>query len=172
MSLTDRGTAGIPSAAVRWKSPETKAVNWRGSPCGPVRLLKAWLAQLPARDRSRMPGIHTYRPVAVQALDAETRQPIPGATVRLWYPGVEPARAPYDLFRTTGDDGIAHLHAAPYGEGGVMMEVTAKGYLFAEKDLTVEAVQAIARLIPSRRSIVVPPTWSWQCTPSRGPRSS
>ena len=47
------------------------------------------------------------------------------------------------LSGTTGVDGVAHLRAAPYGHAGIAVETTSPGYLFENKTLTVEAVQAI-----------------------------
>jgi hypothetical protein len=88
-------------------------------------------------------ALHDYRPVSVQARDAETKQPIPGAQVHISYPLTEHAVAPADSSGTTGADGVALLRAAPYGHAGIAVQATAPGYMFENKTLTVEAVQAI-----------------------------
>jgi hypothetical protein len=89
-------------------------------------------------------SFHSYRPVAVQVRDADTHQPIPDAEVRIWYPMTVPSTAPYDSCGLTGEDGIARLRAAPYGDASIVMEANAKGYLYEAKDIAVADVQAIA----------------------------
>jgi hypothetical protein len=65
-------------------------------------------------------AFHSYRPVPVLVRDAESKQPIPGAHVRISYPLMEPAYAPpADSSGPTGADGVARLRAAPYGEAGI-----------------------------------------------------
>jgi hypothetical protein len=88
-------------------------------------------------------ALHRYRSVAILATDAETHKPIPGAEVRISYPLTQPHLAPWDSAGTTGDDGIARLRAAPYGDAGILVEVHAKGYLFEQKNLSVADVQAL-----------------------------
>jgi hypothetical protein len=95
-----------------------------------------------------VPGCLTLspsRPVAVQALDAETNKPIPGAEVHLSYPLNQSPFAPADCSATAGPDGIARLSATPYGDEGVHVGVSAPGYLSEGKALTAEFVQAIER---------------------------
>jgi hypothetical protein len=75
--------------------------------------------------------------------DAETQEPISGGGVRISYPLTAPAWAPQDSVGTTGADGIARLRAAPSGDAGPLVEVTAPGYLGADKNLPVAVVQAI-----------------------------
>jgi hypothetical protein len=84
------------------------------------------------------------RPVGVLARNAETKQPIPGAEVRISYAPTPSPLAPSDSSGTTGGDGIARMRATPYGDAGVVVEVAAKGYLSEEKVLPVEAVAALA----------------------------
>jgi hypothetical protein len=86
---------------------------------------------------------HDYRPVAIQALDAETKAPIAGANVRISYPLSEHALAPYDSLGTTDQEGIVRLRAAPYDKAGAQVEASAQGYLRQEKSLTADAVRAI-----------------------------
>src|SRR5580704_490058 len=85
---------------------------------------------------------HPYRPVPVLVRDAETKEPIPGAEVRITYPFTDPELAPWDSVGRSADDGIARLRAAPYGTG-ILMEVTAPGRLSEHKDLSADAVGAI-----------------------------
>jgi hypothetical protein len=86
---------------------------------------------------------HAYRPVTVQARDAETKQPIPGAEIRLSYPLVRPSDGPWQSVGTTGGDGTTQLRAAPYGEAGIMLDVTKPGYMSEQKNYPTEAVKAI-----------------------------
>jgi len=88
-------------------------------------------------------ALHRYRPVAVLARDAETKQPIAGAEVRISYPFTPPTCAPWDSSGTTDRDGVVRLRAAPYGESGIMVDVTAKGYMFEGKGIPTEVVAAI-----------------------------
>jgi hypothetical protein len=81
--------------------------------------------------------------VSVLIQDAETKQPIADAKVHSWYPGTQSAVGPDEEHRETGKDGIAHLNLSPYGDGGVLLEATATGYMEEEKALSVAEVQAI-----------------------------
>ncbi|HEY1861862.1 MAG TPA: hypothetical protein VGG61_15990 [Gemmataceae bacterium] len=104
----------------------------------PLSCLAFLLAAVPGCQ-----ALHDYRPVSVQARDAETKQPIPGAQVRISYPLTEHAVAPADSTGITGVDGVAQLRAAPYGHAGISVETTAPGYMFENKTVTVQAVQEI-----------------------------
>ena len=88
-------------------------------------------------------AFHQYRPVTVLARDAETKKPIPGADVRISYPLTQPSLAPWDSNGPTGEDGVARLRAAPYGDAGIRIAVTANGYMSDETSLPVSAVEAI-----------------------------
>jgi hypothetical protein len=88
-------------------------------------------------------ALQAYRPVAIKVQDAETKQPIPGAVAYISYPLMHPSQAPFDSTGPTGSDGIVRLRAAPAGPAGVLVEVTAKGYLFEQKTLSIAAVEAI-----------------------------
>ena len=90
-------------------------------------------------------AFQAYRPAPILAIDAETKQPIPGADVRISYPMSQPEYAPREVVGSTGPDGIARVEAAPYGDGGIAIGVSAKGYLGADKFLTTKEVQAIER---------------------------
>ncbi|HZY85989.1 MAG TPA: hypothetical protein VFE78_14245 [Gemmataceae bacterium] len=93
-------------------------------------------------------ALYRYRDVPVLARDAETKQPIPGAEVRIYYPLTPASRAPWAASGETGQDGVARLRAAPCGDAGPRVEVTAAGYLFEGKDLPDEFVQAAASAGP------------------------
>jgi hypothetical protein len=90
-------------------------------------------------------ALHPYRPVPVLARNAETKQPIAGVEVHISYPLAQQYFSPWESIGTTGPDGIARLQAAPYGEAGIMVDVTAHGYLNEQKFLSIQEVQAIAR---------------------------
>jgi hypothetical protein len=86
-------------------------------------------------------GLLGYRPAPVLVRDAETKRPITGAEVRLSYPLRQLPVGPPDGSETTGDDGVARALAAPYGDGGIVVGATAKGYLSEEKVLSAEVVR-------------------------------
>ena len=88
---------------------------------------------------------YSYRPIAIQVRDAETKQPLPGATVHISYPLVHASQAPYDSVGATAPDGIVRLQAAPSGPAGVLVEVTEKGYLFEQKTLPADRDRAGAQ---------------------------
>jgi hypothetical protein len=89
-------------------------------------------------------AFHLYRPMPVLALDADTKQPIPGVAVNVSYPLAQQYFAPWESAGTTGQDGVARLRAAPYGDGGILVDVAAKGYMNEQKFLTKDEVQAVA----------------------------
>jgi hypothetical protein len=88
-------------------------------------------------------AFHAYRPIGVEAMDAETKKPIPGVEIKVSYPLEPSSSAPWESKDTTDSDGIARLKAAPFGRAGVMIEVSAKGYLSEQKYLSTQEVQAI-----------------------------
>lgn len=95
-----------------------------------------------------LPGcqaFYAYRPVPVLTIDAETRQPIASAEVRISYPASRPPYVPAESLGPTGPDGLARLKAAPHGEGGIMIEANANDYLGDQAFLTTDQVQAIER---------------------------
>jgi hypothetical protein len=84
------------------------------------------------------------RPLPVQVVDAETKQPIAGAGVQIVYPFTSPALASGGASGPTGRDGIARLWAVPSDNAGVTVEVAALGHLTAdEKSLSAETVRAL-----------------------------
>ncbi len=90
-------------------------------------------------------SFYSYRPMTIQARDAETGQPISGAVVHISYPLVHASQAPYDSVDATGPDGQVHLQAAPFGPAGVLVEAKAHGYLMEQMTLPVENVQDVPR---------------------------
>ena len=88
-------------------------------------------------------AFHQYRPVVIETRDAETGKPISGASVHLSYPVTNPDVAPWDDSGTTAADGTLQLRAAPYGDVGVRVDAAAAGYMAQQKNLSVEAVQAL-----------------------------
>jgi hypothetical protein len=94
-------------------------------------------------------ALHRYRPVAIQAVDAETGRPVPGADIRITYPVTASSATPAPSHGTTATDGIARLQAAPCAEGGaVHVEASAPGYLGEETFLSSVSLQAISPAKP------------------------
>jgi hypothetical protein len=88
-------------------------------------------------------ALHRYRPVIIETRDAETQKPIAGASVHVSYPASNPDLAPWDSTGTTREDGRVELRAAPYGDLGIRVEASADGYLYEQKSLASDAVEAI-----------------------------
>jgi hypothetical protein len=93
-------------------------------------------------------AFYSYRPVAVLVRDAETKKAIPGAEVRISYPMTKPSVAPWDSVEVSGEDGIAHLRAAPSGESGLRLQGTARDYLPESINVPVEAIAEIPPSVP------------------------
>lgn len=107
----------------------------------PIRRLIAMILLAAA-----LPGcqvFHAYRGVDVQILDAETKQPITGADVKISYPLETSWLAPSESKGITTGDGIAHLSATPFGRAGIMIEASAKGYMGEVKYLSPEEIEAL-----------------------------
>lgn len=79
-------------------------------------------------------------PVTVRVEDAETHEPIPGASVRLWYPLTQPSSPTRNSTATTEMNGTAQLRVVSCGNAGVMLEVSASGHLTEEKNLCSETI--------------------------------
>jgi hypothetical protein len=82
------------------------------------------------------------RPLPVLVLDADTKKPISGAEVRLSYVLAASLFAPGPGLATTAPDGVARLWAAN-GDGGVVVQAGAGGYLAEEKVVPLETLQAL-----------------------------
>jgi hypothetical protein len=90
-------------------------------------------------------ALHSYRPITVQAVDAETKKPIPGAEIRLSYPLAKSSSAPWESVATTGSDGTTQLRAAPYGDAGIQLDASLPGYMSAQKAFPTDAVEAVKK---------------------------
>jgi hypothetical protein len=90
-------------------------------------------------------ALYPYRPAPVLVHDAETKKPIVGAEVRVSYPLTRPSQAPWDSVAVTGEDGVAQVRAAPYGQAGVRIDAAAQGYLSEDLSVPVETVQEMER---------------------------
>jgi hypothetical protein len=88
-------------------------------------------------------SLHNYRTVVVEARDAETKQPLAGAELHLSYPLASSSFAPRESLGSTGRDGVVRLEAAPYGDTGVLVDVTLPGYMSERKSYGIDAIQAI-----------------------------
>jgi hypothetical protein len=88
-------------------------------------------------------ALSPYRPVAILVCDADTKQPIPEAVVRLSYPFAQNSCWPGDARGRTGADGIVRLGAACLGDARVLVETTAGGYLPEAKLMPAETVRAL-----------------------------
>ncbi len=86
------------------------------------------------------------RPLVVQARDAETKKPIPGAEVSIAYPVAPAGHAPQEIAAPTGSDGIARLTASVPEAGGLMLEVVAQGYQSENQNVSGDAVRAVKPL--------------------------
>lgn len=86
---------------------------------------------------------HSYRPDPILVLDAETKQPIAGATAHISYPLMSAPQAPAESSAKTGANGIARLQVAPEGAGGVLLTVRAADYLTEQKTLPLESVKSL-----------------------------
>jgi hypothetical protein len=83
-------------------------------------------------------SLHSQQPISVQILDAETKQPIPGADAQLT--GL--AAPSSNSSGAAGSDGTAHLKAATDGEPGLVVEAGANGYLDGKTHVPAETLRA------------------------------
>jgi hypothetical protein len=87
-------------------------------------------------------SFHRYRPVGVLVRDAETKQPIASATVRVSYSMGPSPMAPSGPPGQTGADGLVRLPAALFGDG-LTLEATAAGYQSENRDVSLTAIERI-----------------------------
>jgi hypothetical protein len=95
-----------------------------------------------------LPGcqaLHSYRPTPVQVIDADTKQPIAEAEVRISYPMANSLATPWESRETTGSNGIARSRAASFGSAGAMVEISAQGYMNEQRFLTAQQVEDLER---------------------------
>jgi hypothetical protein len=88
-------------------------------------------------------GCQTYRPTPILVRDAETGRPVAGAEVHVSYPLANSIFAPAPSCDLSGADGIARVRAAPYGDAGLRVQTSAKGYLTDNKYLSIDEVSAL-----------------------------
>jgi hypothetical protein len=85
-----------------------------------------------------------YKPVSVLVRDAETKQPIQAAQVKIWYPPTQDAFPYQESSGLSGDDGVARLRAAASGSDGITVESTADGYLAEQVSMVAAAADSKA----------------------------
>jgi hypothetical protein len=81
--------------------------------------------------------VQPYRPVSVAVVDAETKRPIPGASVEVT------AQEHRDSTEKSGPNGIARVQAAAYRDSGSSVEVHAAGYFEEQQYLALETIKTI-----------------------------
>jgi hypothetical protein len=82
------------------------------------------------------------RPLPVQVIDAETKQPVRAATVQIVYPFAPSPWEARGSTATTADTGIARLRVSA-DDPAVTLEVAALGYLSDEQPVPAPAVKAL-----------------------------
>jgi hypothetical protein len=82
---------------------------------------------------------HSYKPVTVLVRDAETKEPIAGAGVSVFYNYMLDPFAPSTAPATTGSDGLVHLRVAPYGLL-ITMRAEAEGYAMQDVLLAAQSI--------------------------------
>jgi hypothetical protein len=83
------------------------------------------------------------RPVSIQVLDADNKQPIFEARTQITYPLAEDFLPSGSSVGRTGQNGIAQLTASANGDTQILLEVAAEGYLPEHRFVPVETVRAI-----------------------------
>jgi hypothetical protein len=86
------------------------------------------------------------RPMVVEARDAETHQPIPGAQVSLSYLQQPAGFAPSEVNASTGTDGIARMQGSVPGDAGMSLDVSANGYHSGKEGVARSTVETIPPL--------------------------
>ncbi len=110
---------------------------------------RVWLAQClvcatcVAALSSGCQALEGRRPVSVQILDADNKQPIVDARAEISYPLAGNFLPPGPSLGTTGKNGIAQLTASVKGDTQILLEVVAEGYLPEHRFLPLETVRAI-----------------------------
>jgi len=88
-------------------------------------------------------SFHSYRPVPIQVVDAETKKPIAGAEVNIWYPMGSRNTPPENSSGVSDTAGVALLRAAPNTDAGIMVAAKAKGYLTDERNVATDIIEKI-----------------------------
>ena len=79
-------------------------------------------------------SLHPVAPVDVQVRDAETKAPIDGAQVRLWFSTAHSV----STSGTTGPDGTARIPSPPVEDAPLQFEAMARGYLPRQSGQAIE----------------------------------
>ena len=99
------------------------------------------------------------RPMTVQVVDAETRQPLPGARVSICYPNMLDFTAPSAVAASTDDQGSVCLRAAAYGT--ITVDADRDGYRQIERtDVVTAAFVAGLPRKPSGRADCTLELWA------------
>ncbi len=102
-------------------------------------------------------GCHStpkHPPVPVVVLDAETKQPVPGASVRLWSPNPRAGELGTGADQATGADGVAHLRNGGAEDLGLVVAVSAPGYLPEETDFRPLSDGTVVEVFRGPRPVV------------------
>lgn len=75
--------------------------------------------------------------------DAETKQAIAAAEVRLSHPCIQAFDESVDSSEKTGTDGVARLSARPNGKDSLLIEASAKGYRHENQVVSDSAIEEI-----------------------------
>ena len=79
--------------------------------------------------------MHPSTPVAVAVRDAETKAPVPGAKVVIFYPNTDPSTKTRELTATTDASGDAQIRGVTSDDGLPQVKVAAPGYILEQSDL-------------------------------------
>ena len=95
-----------------------------------------------------------HRPMTVQVIDGETRQPLPNAKVSISYPNMLDFTAPHPSSRTTDSRGLAKLRIGEYRS--ILLHAEEEGYNQAERsNVTAEYVKGLPRRSDGRVNRVI-----------------
>lgn len=78
-----------------------------------------------------------HTPVTVRVIDAETKAPVAGATVKVSDVLTQSAGPPQDSTGVSGPDGVARLRLAPEVNGDIAVEVSADGRMTEIREVPV-----------------------------------
>src|SRR4051812_21849361 len=86
-------------------------------------------------------GFHHETPVAVLVRDAETKAPVPGAQVRLTCLRVAGKGAALSVAGSAERDGVVQLRAVVEDDADYLVDGSAPGYLFEDKNVSPAAMR-------------------------------
>src|SRR4051794_18314207 len=114
----------------------------RGMSMRPVRVrLGSACAVLLAFIGPGCVGFHRETPVAVLVRDAETKAPVPGAQVRLSCLHLAGKGGTPSVAGTAERDGVVQLRAVVEDDADYLVDATAPGYLFVDRNVTPAAMR-------------------------------